>query len=52
MKKKKAPPTVLVAVKLPVALNDAIHRRCERDGVMKRFFIELAIRKLLEASNV
>ncbi len=50
-KQKKGPATITVAVKLPVELNRAIHKRCERDGMMKRYFIELALRKLLEATN-
>jgi hypothetical protein len=52
VKQKKDQPTILVAVKLPVDLNRAVHKRCLRDGIMKRFFIELAIRKFLEASDV
>ncbi len=50
-KKKKGPATITVAVKLPVGLNSAIHNRCERDGMLKRHFVELACRKLLEATN-
>ncbi len=41
----------MVGVNLPVDLNRAIHKRCERDGMLKRHFVELACRKLLEATN-
>ncbi len=48
---KKQSPTILVAVKLPVRLDRAIEMRCSRDGMLKRHFVELACRKLLEATN-
>ncbi len=51
MSKKKEGPTVLVAVKLPASLDRAVEQRVARDGIMKRVFIEAALRKYLEVSN-
>ncbi len=48
---KKNPSTILVAVRLPTALDRAIEVKCARDGMYKREFIALACRKLLEATN-
>ena len=51
MPKKKEPPTILVAVKLPVTLDRAVERQANRDGIMKRILIEAALRKYLEGVN-
>ncbi len=51
MKKPKQPTTVLVGVKLPIQLDRAIEVKCAREGLLKREFVELACRKLLEVSN-
>ncbi len=51
MKKKKQPENILVGVKLPVQLDRAIEVKCAREGMLKREFIMLACRKLLEATN-
>ncbi len=51
MPKRKEGPTVLVAVKLPASLDRAVEQRVARDGIMKRVFVEAALRKHLEATN-
>ncbi len=52
MKRAKQPATTVVAVKLPTQLDRAIEVKCAREGMLKREFVALACRKLLEASNV
>ncbi len=47
MRRKKAPPKTLVAVRIDPALDRAIEDRCKREGIMKMDFCALAFRRLL-----
>ena len=51
MRRKKAAPKTLVAVRIDSALDRAIEKLCERDGYMKMDVFEFALRKLLEEAN-
>jgi hypothetical protein len=51
MKKKKQPEVVQLAVKIPASLDRAMELRCWQNVMLKREFVALAIRKLLEDSN-
>ncbi len=47
MRRKKAAPKTLVAVRIDPALDRAIEDRCKREGIMKMDFCALAFRRLL-----
>ncbi len=51
MAKKKGPAQKLVAVRIPPAMNRAIEKLCNRDGVMKKDVFVTALRNHLEAVN-
>ncbi len=50
-KKKKANGMIQLGVKIPESLDRAIELRCWQDVMLKRDFVALALRKLLEATN-
>lgn len=51
MRKKKDSGIAQLAVKIPASLDRAIEMKCAREGMLKREFVALACRKLLEATN-